>query len=83
MWNIKLAGFKRTVKKINALAAETKKLTDDEMRKKTQELKNRAIGGESLDKLLPEAFALVREAATRVLGYTTGRCPCSGTLNAC
>ena len=39
MWNIKLAGFKRTVKKINALAAETKKLTDDEMRKKTQELK--------------------------------------------
>ena len=69
MWNIKLAGFKRTVKKINALAADTKKLTDDEMRKKTQELKNRAIGGESLDKLLPEAFALVREAATRVLGY--------------
>lgn len=69
MWNIKLAGFKRTVKKINALAAETKKLTDDEMRKKTQELKKCAIGGESLDKLLPEAFALVREAATRVLGY--------------
>lgn len=69
MWNPKLAGFKRTVKKINDLGAEMGKLTEEEMRKKTEELKGRAMGGEALDKLLPEAFALVREAAKRTLGY--------------
>lgn len=69
MWNPKLAGFKRTVKKINALGAGMGKLTEEEMRKKTEELKSRAMGGEALDKLLPEAFALVREAAERMLGY--------------
>ncbi len=69
MWNAKLAGFKHTVKKINAMAAVMEKLTEEEMRKKAEGLKGRAIGGESLDRLLPEAFALVREAAKRVLGY--------------
>ncbi len=69
MPNIKLAGFKRTIRKINAMAPAMEKLTEEEMRAKTEELKNRAAGGESLDKLLPESFALVREAAKRVLGY--------------
>ncbi len=69
MQNIELAGCKRTVKKINAMAPAMEKLTEEEMRAKTEELKNRAAGGESLDKLLPESFALVREAAKRVLGY--------------
>lgn len=65
----KTGGFKRIVKKINALGAGMGKLTEEEMRKKTEELKSRAMGGEALDKLLPEAFALVREAAERMLGY--------------
>lgn len=69
MWNPKLAGFKRTVKKINALGAKMEKLTEEEMRDKTEELKRRAVGGESLDNLLVEAFALVKEAARRTLGY--------------
>lgn len=69
MWNLKLSGFKRTVKKINTLGAKMEKLTEEEMRDKTEELKGRAAGGESLDKLLVEAFALVREAAKRTLGY--------------
>ena len=69
MWNPKLAGFKRIVKKINALGVKMEKLTEEEMRKKTEELKGRAVRGEPLDKLLVEAFALVREAAKRTLGY--------------
>jgi len=69
MQNIKLAGFKRTVKKINAMGPAMEKLTEEEMKAKTEELKSRAAGGESLDKLLPESFALVLEAAKRVLGY--------------
>ena len=69
MWNLKLSGFKRTVKKINTLGAKMEKLTEEEMRDKKEELKGRAAGGESLDKLLVEAFALVREAAKRTLGY--------------
>ena len=56
------------VAKINALEAETKKLTDDEMRAKTFQFKDRIKKGESLDHILPEAFALVREAADRTLG---------------
>src|SRR4029078_13522738 len=43
------------------------KLTDDQLRAKTAEFKKRAAGGESLDDLLPEAFAVAREAAWRVL----------------
>ncbi len=69
MQDLKLAGFRRTVKKINAMGPAMEKLKEKEMREKTEELKGRAMGGEPLDKLLPEAFALVREAAKRVLGY--------------
>ena len=54
--------------KIDALAAETEKLTDDQLREKTEEFKARYQKGETLDDLLVEAFAVVREGARRVLG---------------
>ena len=56
------------VDKIEALGPEYEKLTDEELQAKTQEFKNRLEQGETLDDLLVEAFATVREAATRVLG---------------
>ena len=56
------------VAKIEALAPEFEKLTDDELKAKTPEFKARLEKGETLDDLLPEAYATVREAATRVLG---------------
>ncbi len=54
--------------KVDALEEEYKKLSDDELRGKTAEFKQRYQNGESLDDLLPEAFATCREAAWRVLG---------------
>ena len=57
-----------TVKKIEALAPEMAKLTDAEMLAMTGEFKERLEKGETLDDILPEAYALVREAADRVLG---------------
>ncbi len=56
------------VEKINALESVTQKLDADGMIAKTNELRQRYSRGESLDSLLPEAFALVRESARRVLG---------------
>ena len=56
------------VDKIEALRPEMQKLTDEELRAKTREYKERYQKGETLDSLLPEAFATVREAAKRVLG---------------
>ena len=53
---------------IDALEPTYEKLTDDQLREKTNELRARAQGGEELDKLLPEAFAVVREGSKRVLG---------------
>ena len=52
----------------NALAPAMEKLTDDELKAKTQEFKNRLSAGETLDDILSEAFAVVREAAKRVIG---------------
>ncbi|MGE4351738.1 MAG: preprotein translocase subunit SecA [Bdellovibrionales bacterium] len=57
-----------TIAAINALEPQFIALSDDELRAKTEEFKARIAKGESLDKLLPEAFATVREAAKRVLG---------------
>ncbi|WP_100332333.1 preprotein translocase subunit SecA [Bacillus xiapuensis] len=54
--------------KIEELADATEKLSDDELRAKTEEFKERYAKGESLDDLLPEAFAVVREGSRRVLG---------------
>ena len=56
------------VDKIEALAPEYEKLSDEELKAKTPEFKERLANGETLDDLLPEAYATVREAATRVLG---------------
>ena len=56
------------VDKIESLADEYKAMSDSQMREKTDEFKTRLQNGETLDDLLPEAFALVREAADRVLG---------------
>ena len=56
------------VDKIEALRPEMQKLTDDELREKTREFRKRLEEGATLDSLLPEAFAAVREAAKRVLG---------------
>ena len=56
------------VEAVMALEEPYKKLTDQQLRKKTQEFKDRLATGETLDDLLPEAFAVCREAADRVLG---------------
>ncbi|MDO4620733.1 MAG: preprotein translocase subunit SecA [Lachnospiraceae bacterium] len=56
------------VDKIEALRPQMQALSDDELRGKTQEFKNRLANGETLDDLLVEAFAVTREAAKRVLG---------------
>ncbi|AOI56526.1 preprotein translocase subunit SecA [Burkholderia diffusa] len=59
--------YQKTVATINALETQIEKLTDDQLRGKTDEFRQRIAGGESLDKLLPEAFAVCREASRRVL----------------
>lgn len=58
----------KTIQKINSLEPEISKLSDEELKGKTQEFRNRLKNGETLDDLLPEAFAVVREAAKRTLG---------------
>ena len=55
-------------KQVNALESELKKLTDEQLKSLTSSYKQRVTQGESLDDLLPEAFATVREASLRVLG---------------
>ncbi len=57
-----------TLDRINALEAEFEKLSDEQLRRKTEEFIERVANGESLDDLLPEAFANCREAARRALG---------------
>ena len=56
------------VSKIESLEPDMVKLTDDELRAKTDEFKGRLANGETLDDILPEAYAVVREAAKRTLG---------------
>ncbi len=60
--------LRKRAKDVEALADEYKKLSDAKLKAKTQEFKDRLAKGEKLDALLPEAFAAVREAATRTLG---------------
>ena len=62
------------VKRINALEIEYQKLSDEQLRAKTDEFKNRHAKGESLDALLPEAFAVVKNAARRLCGTTAIVC---------
>jgi len=61
-------GFDKPVAKINALEPELAKLSDEQLRGKTTEFRERLAKGETLDDLLVEAFAVVREAAKRTLG---------------
>ncbi|MBO1749415.1 preprotein translocase subunit SecA [Stenotrophomonas indicatrix] len=63
-----LRQLNRIVAKINALEPEIEKLSDEQLQAKTPEFKQRIAGGEPLDKVLPEAFAVCREAGRRVLG---------------
>lgn len=63
-----LKRMRKAVAKINALEPSIQALSDDELRQKTTEFKERHQAGESLDKLLPEAFAVCREASLRVNG---------------
>jgi len=60
--------LQKSVLKINALEPKLQKLSDDELKAKTDEFRKRVAGGETLDAILPEAFAVVREASVRVLG---------------
>ncbi len=64
----KVKATRPVIEKINALEPEFEVLTDEQIKTKTEELAKRALGGESLDALLPEAFANCREAAKRALG---------------
>ena len=61
--------------KIEALEDEYRQLTDEQLQAKTPEFKQRLQQGETLDDILPEAFAAVREAADRVLGLRPYRVP--------
>jgi preprotein translocase subunit SecA len=62
-----LKQYRKTVERINALEPEFEKLSDDALRAKTQEFKDRVAKGETLDALLPEAFATVREGSKRIM----------------
>ena len=62
-----LKQYRSSVGRINALEGSLEKLTDDELRGKTQEFKERITKGESLDSVLPEAFAVVREGSKRAM----------------
>ena len=60
--------YGQTVKEINALESTMQALSDEALRAKTEDFKQRFTAGESLESLLPEAFAVVREASQRALG---------------
>jgi len=64
----KLNQIRPLIQKINSLESEIKKLSDQDFIEKTNVLKKRVINGEKLEAILPDAFALVREAAVRTLG---------------
>ena len=63
-----LKQFRKSVIHINSLEADLKKLSDDELKAKTAQFKERVKNATPLDEILPEAFAVVREASQRVLG---------------
>ncbi len=62
-----LKQYRRVVQQVNVLEPQFEKLSDDELRGKTEEFKGRVAKGETLDQLLPEAFAVVREGGKRAL----------------
>ncbi len=62
-----LKQYRKTVERINALEPQFEKLSDDELRAKTEQFKTRYTAGETLDALLAEAYAVVREGSKRVM----------------
>ena len=62
-----LKTYRKTIERINALETQYEKLDDDQLRAKTEEFKTRVAAGETLDDVLPEAFAVVREGSKRVM----------------
>ncbi|RSL35084.1 preprotein translocase subunit SecA [Salibacterium salarium] len=72
--------LEKTTDEIESYADDMKKLSDDGLREKTSEFKERYENGETLEQLLPEAFAVSREAATRVLGLTPFRVQLMGAI---
>ena len=62
-----LKQYRKTVARINAMEPELEKLDDQALKAKTQAFKERLAQGETLDNLLPDAFAVVREASKRVM----------------
>ncbi len=62
-----LKTYRKTVDRINGLEPQYEKLTDDELKAQTEAFKQRVASGETLDAILPEAFAVVREASKRVM----------------
>ena len=72
--------FSKMVDAIEALDKKMQELSDDELRAKTQEFKDRLTAGETLDDLLVEAFAVVREAADRVLHMKPSRVQLMGGI---
>jgi preprotein translocase subunit SecA len=62
-----LKGYRKTVERITALEKDLEGLSDDALKAKTEEFKTRVANGETLDDLLPEAFAVVREGSKRIM----------------
>ena len=62
-----LKTYRKSIERINALEPEYEKLDDEQLRAKTQEFKDRVAAGETLDQILPEAFAVVREGSKRAM----------------
>ncbi|MES2415464.1 MAG: preprotein translocase subunit SecA [Pseudomonadota bacterium] len=62
-----LKTYRKTIERINALEPQYEKLDDNQLRAKTEEFKARVLAGETLDAILPEAFAVVREGSKRVM----------------
>ena len=69
-----LKQFRKTLERINGLEAGYESLSDETLRQKTNEFKQRFEQGETLDNLLPEAFAVVREGSKRVMKSVTSMC---------
>lgn len=65
---LRLKSIRKTLAKVNQFQDQMAKLTDKALKAKTQEFKNRLVEGETLDDILPEAYAAIREADRRVLG---------------
>ena len=72
-----LKTYRKTVDRINGLEPQYEKLSDDELKAQTEAFKQRLAGGATLDDILPEAFAVVREASKRVMKMRHSTCSSS------